>query len=223
MDRRRFLQMAAASAAAVGGLTMTGSSTPEVVLWDSHAPVLDQGKIGSCTGNAVTQLLNTDYAMKVSGRTSFLSEDDAVKVYTLATDIDAFPGSYPTVDNGSSGDAACEAAIQLGYLSGYQCVAPTILDLMAALRKQPLIVGSPWLDDMMTPDPSGLVTVSGEAADGHEYALLGFDVGLSEFTCLNSWSSAWGANGRFKVKFNDFITLLAGDFSAVNAPNVKPA
>lgn len=86
--------------------------------------MLDQGKIGSCTGNAVTQLLNTDYAMKVSGRTSFLSEDDAVKVYTLATDIDAFPGSYPTVDNGSSGDAACEAAIQLGYLSGYQCVAP---------------------------------------------------------------------------------------------------
>lgn len=202
---------------------MAAGNVPESVLWDSHAPVLDQGKTSSCTGNAMTQLLDTDYALKVSGRTSYLAEDEAIKLYTLATEIDQFPGSYPSVDSGSVGSAACEAAVQLGYLTGYQCVAATLTDLLAALRKQPLIVGSSWLNDMMTPDANGLVSVTGEGAGGHEYALLGFDTGPSEFTCLNSWSSAWGVNGRFKVRFDDFVRLLAGDFSAVNAPTVKPA
>lgn len=208
---------------------MATPSTPESVLWDSHAPVLDQGKVGSCTGNAVTQLLNTDYAIKISGRTAYLDEAAAIKVYTLATDIDSYPGNYPNVDTGSDGSAACEAAIQLGYLSGYQNVGNTLLDILAALRAQPLIVGSSWLNQMFIPDPAGLVTVSGDVAGGHEYALLGFDIGSSEFTFLNSWSSAWGVNGRFKVKFDDFVNLLtSGDVvnsmvGSVNAPTVKPA
>lgn len=203
---------------------MTAPTAPESVLWESHAPVLDQGKIGSCTGNAVTQLLNTDYAMKISGRTAYLDEDAATEVYTLATDDDNIPGDYPQEDTGSTGSAACEAAMQLGYLSGYQCVGQTLPGLLAALRTQPLIVQSVWLGHMFVTDPSGLITVSGDAVGGHEYALLGFDVGTSEFTCLNSWSSSWGVNGRFKVKFDDFVNLLAGsDLSAVNAPTVKPA
>jgi hypothetical protein len=170
----------------------------------------------------VTQLLNTDYAMKISGRTAYLAEADAIKVYTLATDIDAFPGEYPNADTGSAGSAACEAATQLGYLSGYQCVGPTLQELLDALRKQPLIVGSNWLSGMLTPDPSGLLTVDGYVAGAHEYELTGFDLGTSEFSFLNSWSSAWGAGGAFKMKFNDFVQLLAGDVSAVNAPTVKP-
>jgi hypothetical protein len=202
---------------------MTSSAAPESVLWDSHAPVLDQGQIGSCTGNAVTQLLNTDYAMKISGRTSYLVESDAVKVYELATDIDSFPGSYPTADTGSTGSSACEAAIRLGYLSGYQCVVPDLQSILAALRVQPLIVGVPWLSGMFTPDPNGLVDISGYVAGGHEFAILGFDMADSCFTFLNSWSDTWGVKGRFKIRFNDFVGLLAGDVGAVSAPTVKAA
>lgn len=229
LSRRDVLKRAAILGVSLGAAAMAAGNAPEVVLWESHAPVLDQGKVGSCTGNAVTQLLNTDYAIKISGRTAYLAEPDAVKVYTLATDIDSYPGNYPNVDTGSDGSAACEAAVQLGYLSGYQSVAPTLTDLLAALRKQPLIVGSPWLSHMFFTDPAGLVTVSGDVSGGHEYALLGFDTGPSEFTCLNSWSSSWGVNGRFKVKFTDFVNLLTsgdGDTSlvgTVNAPTVKPA
>src|SRR5882757_6217716 len=111
LSRRDVIKRAALLGAALGGAYMALPDSPEVVLWDSHAPVLDQGKIGSCTGNAVTQLLNTDYAMKISGRTAYLAEADAVSIYTLATDIDQFPGDYPNVDTGSTGSAACEAAV----------------------------------------------------------------------------------------------------------------
>jgi hypothetical protein len=96
-------------------------------------------------------------------------------------------------------------------------------ELLAALRKQPLIVGCDWNSEMDTPAPDGLVSVGGKFRGGHEFALLGFDMGPSEFTFLNSWSSAFGVNGRFKVMFDDFVNLLAGDASAVNAPTVKPA
>jgi hypothetical protein len=202
---------------------MTGSIAPESVLWVSHAPVLDQGKIGSCTGNAVTQFLNTDYAMKISGRTEYLAEADAIKVYTLATDDDDFPGNYPQEDTGSTGSFACEAAMTLGYLTGYQCVGPTLDELLAALRKQPLIVGSNWLSGMWAPDSSGLLPVTGDVVGGHEYELTGFDTRTSEFSFLNSWSSAWGVGGAFRMKFNDFVQLLAGDLNSVNAPTVKPA
>src|SRR3954471_15061773 len=66
-----------------------------------HAAVLDQGNLGSCTGNAMTGALASDplYAGLPSGTT--LDENLAVHLYSVATSMDDFNGTYPPEDTGS--------------------------------------------------------------------------------------------------------------------------
>lgn len=192
----------------------------DAILWPHNGPVLDQGKVGSCTGNAVTQWSNTDYARNITGRTAYLTEDDAVKAYTLATELDGINGDYPSEDTGSTGDAACNAAVKLGWICGYRNVKPTVDSIVAALRHQPLIVGSNWDNSMFTTDANGVVVPDGNVSGGHEYVILGFALQSGLFTCLNSWADTWGVNGRFYIHFNDLVSLLNADGTAVTAPLV---
>ena len=225
MDRRGFLKVAAAAsvgAAAVPAITRLGGSMTEPaqsVLWPFSGPVLDQGKIGSCTGNAVTQWSNTEYARAISKRTAYLTEPDAVQVYHLAEKLDGLGAPFYD-DRGSTGDAACSAAVELGWLKGYENVKPTVDGIITALREQPLIVGSTWMSDMFNPDASGLVSATGSVAGGHEYVILGFDIPAGVFTCLNSWSDSWGVHGGFCIKFDDLVKIIADPNppSAVTAP-----
>ena len=226
-SRRDFLKGLAVGSVAVGGWSaatrLAKPSSDGTVLWGFNAPVLDQGNVGSCTGNAVTQFLNTDFAIGRSKRKSYLTEDDAVKIYTAATVYDdpVFPGNYPTVDTGSNGDFACVGAVQLGYLSGFGNICPDLASIVAALGKQPLIVGSQWTYSMFSPDYRGFVEATGDLVGGHEYLMLGYDAPGRYFTFLNSWSEKWGLKGRFKVKADDYVKLLDGEPTAVVAPDVK--
>src|SRR5882762_1299376 len=71
------------------------------VMWDYHGKVLNQGDVGSCTGNSAVEVLMTgpyyEHIQKV------FNEDDAVSIYTRATHLDRIPGGYPATDTGSSG------------------------------------------------------------------------------------------------------------------------
>lgn len=198
------------------------AEAPRSVLWGHHAPVLDQGNLGSCTGNALAQLINTD-PFAAARPKGYLTEADAVKLYSLATQVDDAPGAYPPEDTGSSGLGVAKAGVQLGYFSTYNHVFD-FDHFTAALQLQPLIVGTSWLQDMFTPGADGVVSVSGKVAGGHEYLALGVDYEHSVLTFLNSWGDGWGAGGRFKVSFADFARLLAdqGDATAPVAPVAAP-
>src|SRR6478609_3573621 len=100
---------------------MVPAVKPKTVLWEHTAPVLDQGALGSCTGNALAQWLNTDYARgyQFDGMRAPLSEAAAVELYSAATRADNVPGHYPPVDTGSSGLAVCRAAVRAKYLRAY--------------------------------------------------------------------------------------------------------
>ena len=180
--------------------------TQRSVLWGHHAPILDQGQLGSCTGNALAQALNCDYFAQC--RTHYLTEADALKLYSAATQLDDVPGTYPPDDTGSSGLAVAKAGVQAGYLSGYKH-AFGFAHFTAALQLQPVIVGTSWREAMFTPDKSGLVRPTGPVAGGHEYLAIGVDYTLKSLTFLNSWGDKWGQHGRFHMRFGDFTTLLA--------------
>lgn len=191
------------------------ASTQRSVLWGHHAPVLDQGDLGSCTGNATAQLVNTDY-FAASRHHGFLSEVDAVKIYSLATRLDGIQGNtYPPVDGGSSGLGAAKAGVRLGYFSSYRHAFGWD-QFAAALQLQPLIVGTDWTDSMIKPDVDGFVHPAGGVAGGHEYLCLGISYEAQALTFLNSWGSSWGKAGRFFMHFLDFKGLLAaqGDATA---------
>lgn len=182
------------------------ASRPRTVLWEHTAPVLDQGQVGSCTGNALTQWLNTAFAQ--AKRPGVLDESKAVELYARATRLDSLAGAYPPDDTGSSGLAVCKAGKQLGYLSAYHH-AFGFDALVLALQHSPVIAGTVWTEAMMQPDEAGFIRPTGQVAGGHEYLIIGADIEHQFITMLNSWSAAWGENGRAYITFADYRALLA--------------
>lgn len=171
--------------------------------------------IGSCTGEATTGMLMTEPHYKPDRN---LTQDDAVKIYTLATHLDRIPGYYPKEDTGSSGLAACKAAKRLGYIESYKH-AFGIDHALQALVLAPVITGVNWYTGFDTPDHNGIVKLEGTIRGGHEFEVLGIDVENKLVECCQSWGPDWGLAGRFFVKWVDWGTLLAqrGDVTTVAA------
>lgn len=195
------------------------ATKPRSVLWPHHAPILDQGNTGSCTGNALAQALNCDFF--AHSRSHYLTEVDALTLYSAATRLDDCPGTYPPDDTGSSGLAVCKAGVKLGYLSAYRHTF-SFSQFTAALQLSPVIVGTGWTDSMMTPDRNGFVKPVGADAGGHEYLAIGVDYDQKSLTFLNSWGAGWGREGRFFMSFSDFSALLLQQGDATVPIPVRP-
>ena len=85
---------------------------PRTVLHAHNAPVLDQGKVGSCTGHTMAQALNTEFFNTARTGGTYLNDTEAVALYSAASFIDDIPGGYLPDDTGSSGLAVAKAAQQ---------------------------------------------------------------------------------------------------------------
>lgn len=175
--------------------------------------VLDQGDLGSCTGNAITGVLNTlPFHVRA---TRLKTEDDAVRLYSEATRLDAFPGSYPPNDTGSSGLAACKAAKKEGLIAGYRH-AFGVEAALSALMAGPVITGVSWYEGFDNPDVQGRVRVAGQVRGGHEFEIIGLDPAASGWLdgwviAVNSWGPGWGRYGRFRISVRDWANLLDED------------
>jgi hypothetical protein len=182
------------------------------VLWAPNIDPLDQGNLGSCTGNAVAGELSTQPFLRK------LTEKDAVSIYSLATKIDPFAGQYPPTDTGSDGPSALTAAVQLGFIIGWT-PADMLADMHAAIQTRPGIFGSNWTSDMFSPDRCGQIHPTGAIEGGHEYEYLGFDKESGKEWFRNSWGD-WGPlHGYFWMNSSDVQTLIddggQGDFANV--------
>lgn len=177
-----------------------------------YGPVLDQGQVGSCTGNAMAQALNT---APLRHKGPYLTEKNALALYSQATQLDPYPGTYPPTDTGSDGLSVCKAAQAQGWISSYTH-AFGLDHALGALQLGPVLVGTSWHQGMFTPDGKGFVHPDGNIAGGHEYLLIGDDA-KGKLTFLNSWSAGWGKRGRFYMTYADFSTLL-NDKGDVTAP-----
>ena len=179
------------------------------VLWTMRAPTLNQGDLGSCTGNAAAHALNTDPLFR--GRV--FTEDDAVSIYSAATRLDPYPGEYPPTDTGSSGLSVAKVLKDRGEISSYGH-AFGLEHFLGALQLNPVLVGIPWHTDMFNPDSRGFVRPTGDVAGGHEILAVGDDA-KSVITFQNSWGADWGVSGgRFYMTYKDFRKLLRRDGDA---------
>lgn len=206
----------------------TGRELREV-LHSRHIPILDQGNLGSCTGNAMTGALGSDplfaaLPQSVGGLPVVLDEAEAVRIYSEAEKIDGGPG-YPPEDEGSSGLSVCQAAKTDGLISGYtHCLS--LQDFLDALQDHAMLVGSHWYDSMDEPDSSGMVTISrgAQVRGDHEYLVRGVDPFAQTVWCDNSWGSGFGVGGSFGMGWGDLERLLAeqGD-GTIPLPLTVPA
>lgn len=171
------------------------------VEWHRYSPILDQGSLGSCTGNAMVGWMGCAPSLNATpADTALLNEDLAVMLYGRATVLDEFDGQWPPDDTGSSGLGVCKAAKEAGFITRYQH-GFSEKTLLKALMRGPVIVGTPWFEGFDEPDQDGKVYPTGEVRGGHEFLIRG--VVKSWFNsrtwliCDNSWGPEWGVNGSF--------------------------
>lgn len=189
-----------------------------------HIPILDQGRVGSCTGNAGIGALATDpFYKSVSNNIIYpLNETGAVHLYSDAEVIDG-SGPYPPNDNGSCGLSIAKALKNAGLISGYQHTF-TLDDALKALTVTPIIVGMYWYEGMMHPDVDGRIHPTGNILGGHEVVARQIDAPHQRVWFDNSWGNSWGVQGRFYLTFDDLGSLLSqqGDVM-VFVPNTEPS
>ena len=184
--------------------------------WDRQIPVLDQGQVGSCTGNAATGALGTspDYdaikSLLAAGLN--LDEAEALNLYSAAETIDG-DGPYPPNDNGSSGLSVAKAALAAGLISAYKHIT-SLAAAQTEIQTGPFIVGSNWFTGMDTPSANGVVTATGTVRGGHEYECIGYDATQDLWEFVNSWGTSYGVAGHFFYSSATFSKLLAEDGDA---------
>jgi hypothetical protein len=195
------------------------------VLHNRNIPILDQGNVGSCTGNGEVGVLGCDpnFAALPGGH-ALLDEALALRIYSGAETIDG-DGPYPPNDNGSSGPSAAKAAMKIGLISGYtHCLS--LADVLDALQTQAVSIGINWYDSFDSPSGSGLLSISSGASvrGGHEPMLRGIDVDAKLVFGDNSWGTSWGLKGSFTMSWDTLTRLLAEDGDGtVSVPLSQPA
>lgn len=173
-------------------------------------PNPDQGTIGCCTGCAKASQFNA-IRNRVKGRV--LRIDDALKIYSKATELDPWAGSYPPIDTGSSGLASAQAAKILGYGLEYYWhfggVDEVIHDIV--VNGKAVSIGSWWYWDMFSPDKDNRITPTGGKAGGHQYIARGYDK-KRDWVMIRCW---WGPGYRdVWIARQDLNDLLMDDGDA---------
>jgi hypothetical protein len=202
------------------GVGVDEQVSPGHIFHQRHIPILDQGQLGSCTGNAGTGMLGSGPFYTGGVAALGLNELYAVGLYSEASHLDGIPGYYPPTDGGASGLGVAKALRRRGLIDRYEH-AFSIKGMLAALKRAPVIVGTVWLSGMSDPDSQGFAHLAGSVQGGHEYLCREYEPAprLSDgvFTFDNSWSSSWGDGGRFRIRVGDFAYLL-GQQGDVTAP-----
>lgn len=169
---------------------------------------LDQNGIGACTGFAGTAML-AHVPLYKTGTLSTLTNDLGFGLYSRATEIDPFTGTWRPDDTGSSGLAVCKALRERGLIVGYDW-AFGLDQALGALSLVPLMVGTYWSESMFWVDAHGLMRVSGAVVGGHEWVVDGLDLSTKRVRGLCCWGR-WGYDGlgHFWLSIDDFAHLLA--------------
>jgi hypothetical protein len=195
--------------------------------WERVIAILDQGKLGSCTGNAGTGALGTQPFYDAAGQTALPAADDptalenfAVQLYSDATVVDGYPGTYPPDDTGSSGLAICKVLRTRGTITGYR-FARTAYGFVQLLQRGPVLQGMPWHEAFFQPDSNGFIDAdpswaSSKIAGGHEVEAIGIEVDSSDafnsvILYANSWGTSWGDAGRFRMRLRTYEQLTGLD------------
>lgn len=195
--------------------------------WERVLGILDQGDLGSCTGNAGTGALGTQPFYDAVGNDVLPAPDDvtaaeqfAVELYSDATKADGYPGVYPPDDTGSSGLAVCKVLKARGTIKGYRW-ARSPYGLLRLLQDGPVLQGMPWYKAFFEPDSEGYIDSnpnwpSSGVAGGHEVEAVGVQLDTSDafnsaIIYANSWGTSWGLEGRFRMRLRTYEQMSGMD------------
>lgn len=178
---------------------------PPSMLW-TDTVVMDQGPFGVCVGNGWAGWGDSAPIQDT------YTEKDARRIYYEATVIDGQPDDPDAPGGGQQGSTVRSGAKAMqarGRLSAY-AFATSLSSIREWLAFHgPVVMGTDWTNDMMSPDPNGVVRPTGGVAGGHCYLAIGYSLSDDEFRFRNSWGH-WGLSGDFFMRSADVLTLLKG-------------
>lgn len=206
--------------------------------WQRVIPILNQGFIGSCVGNAGTGALGTQPFYNAVGRTVLTAPDDplacetfAVKLYSDSTAVDPWPGTYLPLDTGSSGLAACQVLRTRGIIKAYNW-SVTPHGFLQLLQWGPALLGMPWYNAFFQPDRNGFIDsnpnwLTSGVAGGHEVEAVGVELDAtnllnSVILFANSWGSGWSDAGYFRMRLNTYTQISGCDLKQYVVAGVPP-
>ncbi|HEV8639434.1 MAG TPA: hypothetical protein VG370_34935 [Chloroflexota bacterium] len=187
--------------------------------WALFGLPLDQGEESTCVGHAWKHWMLCAPVIQTRAR----AEPLATTIYDLATLADEWSGNERDRAFGTSVRAAGQVLRGLGYVDAFHWETTVDGCIRWVQFGGPLVVGTDWTASMMTPE-HGVVRVDEGTAvlGGHAWVLNGWDPKRGLFDAINSWGSAWGLKGRFRVPAEDLRVLLEGrGGEAVAAPEVR--
>jgi hypothetical protein len=180
---------------------------PRTVRWARYIPIIDQGDVGSCVGQAFTGALGTYplwYHIPASLHPVISGDPRAYGegVYSDATIIDPYPGVWPPDDTGSDTRSGAQVLLNRDLIMRYEWIdeddpAQAALNMLGALAKQPIVIGIPWFDSFDWPNEDGFVSIApgAEIRGGHALVVDECNVEGQFIGISNSWGSAWGSQG----------------------------
>lgn len=170
---------------------------------------LDQGDVGSCTGNGAAGAMNSQPYFDSVGRV-VRDEQFAVDLYHRETQLHPKDGVYPPDDPGGCGLWVAKVLKNLGLIGAYRH-AFGIDQALRAVVLRPCIFGINWYSSFDQVSTSGLVKIKPGATvrGGHEILADQIDAEKKLIWFWNSWG-AWGYqnSGRFCMSFDTLDRLL---------------
>lgn len=196
-----------------------------------NAAHVDQFYLSGCVGFSGTNWLNCvasvgprksfNQKLHQSFTSHYLSNVDGIENYHEATLNDPFPGQYPPTDDGSSAIGLMKWWKAAGIISGYDWTF-TFDQFLAALQRQPVLVGTNWYDDMMSTDAKRTVHSGASGpGGGHEYLANAIDWGRRLVGCEQSWGQhPQGFSPTFFIPFNLAEELIINQQGDVAVPKL---
>lgn len=171
---------------------------------------------GECTGCAKSMEMNAT-GNRVAG--VVLDMDDAHKIYSKATTLDPFTGTWPPDDTGSSGLAAAKAAKALGIGGAYRHVFGGANEVVQLIMLGRVVnIGTWWYEGMFSPNSSKVIAPTGDMVGGHQYIARGYDVDTDR-VMIRCW---WGTFRDVWIKRSDLNKLIMDGGDAHIQDRLKP-
>lgn len=189
-----------------------GTARRRSVLHDADADILDQDGVGACVGFTCADILNTSKFYKSrrrpQGRRDYFENDSGFGFYSYATLLDEWPGEqWKPDDTGTTVTSGAEAMRKSGYIDRYEW-AWDFGGFLAALERQPVMLGTLWTSGMDDPDSKGLIRPTGDLVGGHAFMAFGVNYVTERLRCRNHWTPEWGHEGDFYLTFKDMEWLI---------------